>query len=162
MNSTKTKSRTNTHTKTRAKELMRKRVAPDIQSLATRGFITRDKASKWACDLSYLAEEDAIEYFDMCFSHESERMGGYRYTFICNKTVTTDELSGGLNLWNLPSNVSVEIVVRLRSNLAPHIWSYLSRKGWVGGGELLSGDSSRDRTFSYQGYGVTRQNFGGL
>lgn len=162
MTRTQTRSLTNTHTKTRARELMKRRIDPDIQQLATRGFITRDQASTWIRDLRYLAEENAVASFDMIFTHTGKRMGGYRYAFIGNGTVTSGELSGGMNLWGLPDKVSVHLVVDLRPGAFGTVWKYLKSRGWGTNGVPLAGSGTRDRTFSYQGFGAIRKVFGDL
>lgn len=158
---TATGSRSSTYSEARARYVMDK-VLDDIVGLFARSFITKQTALDWYRDVYYILSKEAAEFFELQFSTLGSRRVGLRYVVTDDGQIYEDSDSGGLDYFALPDGITVLLFVRLRTYSRNYrdVVQELCRRGWGTNGRELDGTLTRERAYSKDGYGVTRNRVG--
>lgn len=159
--STATVSRTSTYTEARVRYVMDK-VFDDLVTIAVREFASIELLSAWSNDIRAVLNLQAAEFFEIQLTKPDGKSVAIRYAVVDDGSIIEDEESGGQNLFALPNGTSVRIVIRLRDSATKReaALAYLKRRGWGTNGTVLQGESTGDRGYSKDGYGVRRQRIG--
>src|SRR5436309_1736276 len=97
MMNTVTISQSTTMTEARVRAVMQK-VAANLRAFVVAGHLDRDRAQKWADDLTYLQIQEALEFFELQIDGRSF---GLRYTVRSDGSVQQDSASGGIDVYGL-------------------------------------------------------------
>jgi hypothetical protein len=159
--STATGTRSSTYSEARARHAMDK-VLDDIVGLFARGFITKQCALDWYGDLLYILSQETAEFFELQCSTPGGRLVGLRYVVTDDGRIYEDRDSGGLDYFALPDRTMVSLFVHLRRDSRNYrdVLEELGRRGWGTNGRQLDGTLTRERAYSKDGYGVTRNRVG--
>lgn len=154
-----TKTQSDTFTESRAKYVLGK-IFDDFNGIIFRGFTSTssDSIKVWRDDIAFIMEQNALHHFEIQFSYGSDSWT-LRYEVDKFGGIARDDDSGGSDFYNIPINAELNIVVR-RDNSNDTVSNYLKRRGWVSGGNFVAEDSSGDRTYSKDGFGVNRKKLG--
>jgi Bacterial HORMA domain family 1 len=156
-----TASQTSTFSEARARDVMR-RVLGDFMSVASAGLIERETILGWHEDVEYAVLHEAVHTFQLQFTRPDGKRPALSYEVRDDGTVLEASRAGGLDLYALPpgTTVSICIVYRQNARKLEEVRAYLARRRWEGGGALIEGNSSRDRAYSKNGFGITRNKVG--
>jgi len=156
-----TTTRTNTYTEARARYVMEK-VLDDIIGLFSRGLITKERALSWHADLSYIISMKAMDFFEIQLRTPGGSTPGLRYELTDDGQLYEDTDSGGIDFFLLPTGTTAGLFVSLRENSpnAAAVRSQLQANGWGTNGHKLDGTIVRERAYSSDGFGVTRNRVG--
>lgn len=157
-----TQSATNTYSAARVAYVMDK-VHDDLFVVSMRGFLSSEKANEWREDVAAVLNLQAVDFFELQFTKPSGARCALRYTVRSDGLVVEDRPSGGLDLYFLPEGTKVGITIRIvkqperrrRAGL-----DYLKSRGWSFNGSMVDGETSDERAYSKDGYGVRRQKVG--
>lgn len=156
-----TRSTTSTYTQSRANYVMGK-VYEDTLNMMSAGIISKSTADSWRQSLLYLLSKQAVNYFEFQF-YRSDRseIGGIHYKIESNGNIYSDEDSGGLDFWGLPSGVYATLLVDLDydSPKIEEVQRQLDEWGW-GIGKSLSGSHQYLKSYSKEGYGFGQNKVG--
>lgn len=153
---TSTATRTTTTTDARVRAVMQK-VAANLSAFVAAGLVERTRAQKWADDLTYLQIEEAIDFFELQIN---DRSLGLRYTVNSDGSVQQDSASGGLDIYGLPADTTVRLYAHLQTGIPQNVRDELKRRGWSFNGQRMEAEESERRSFSSEGYGITRTKLG--
>lgn len=153
---TATATATSTMTEARVRAVMRK-VGANFRAFVTAGLISEAQANKWTADLTYLQLVEALDYFEVQCAGKSY---GLRYTVAADGSILQDAKSGGLDVYGIPKNASIGLYAHLRDDVPSSVRDELRKRGWGFNGSSLDGDASEQRSFSREGYGITRSKIG--
>lgn len=146
-------------TEARVRAVMRK-VSANLRAFVTAGLLTETQASKWTADLSYLQLVEALDYFEVQCTMHSGKSFGLRYTVRADGSILQDAKSGGLDVYGIPKDSSIGLVAQLRDDAPSWVYDELRKRRWGFNGTSLDGDESEQRSFSREGYGITRSKVG--
>ena len=157
MSQTYTISQTGTYTEARAVAVMVS-VLEDINVLAAVRMITYEKAKSWMEDLLYLAVAKVLKSFELQYSLDGTKIGGYRYTLSQDGSLHENSESGGIDPYDVPEGTVVCLFADIdwgRSN-RQEVRNYLVSRGWGMNGLPLGGQAVYERAYSKEGYGLRR------
>jgi hypothetical protein len=156
MTATATAARTTTTTEARVRVVMQK-VAANLRAFVVAGHLDPARAQKWADDLTYLQVEEAVDFFELQLNG---RALGLRYTVSSDGSVQQDSASGGLDIYGLPAGTTVTLYAHFRPGMPQRVRDELARRGWGFNGQKMDAGESEHRSFSSDGYGITRTRLG--
>lgn len=159
MTYTYTATATSTMTEARMRAVMQK-VSANFTAFVVSGLVKREDARRWAEDLEYLQVEEALQFFEVQLRTPGGHRFGLRYTVRSDGSVHQDASSGGLDLYGLPRDTAVNLYAHLRDGTPQRVRDELGRRGWGFNGTKLEGATSEARSFSNNGYGITREKLG--
>lgn len=149
-------SQTSTMTEARVRAVMQN-VAANLRAFVVAGHVGRDRALKWVEDLTYLQLVEALEFFELQINGRSF---GLRYTVRSDGSVQQNSASGGLDVYGLPAGTTVQLYAHLRDITPRRVYEELGRRGWGTDGRKIEAPESEYRSFSSNGYGLTRATLG--
>lgn len=155
-----TRTLTTTMTEARVRHVMMK-VSANLNALVARRLLEASRAASWERDLTYLQIEEVLEFFEIQFSRPSGIPYGLRYAVSADGTLVSDQRSGGLvDLYGIPAGTSASLYVHLKKGVSQRIYDTLAARGWGFDGRALNGEHAAHRSFSKDGYGLTRSQVG--
>jgi hypothetical protein len=143
-------------TEARVRTVMQK-FAANLRAFVAARLVSADRAQEWADDLTYLQIEEALDFFELQIGG---RAFGLRYTVRADGSVQQDSPSGGIDVYGLSPGTSVQLYAHLRSGIPQRIYEELKRRGWGFNGQRMEAPESEYRSFSSDGYGLTRAKLG--
>jgi hypothetical protein len=146
-------------TEARVRAVMRK-VEANFRAFITAGLITEAHASSWTADVTYLQLVEALDYFEVQCATPEGASFGLRYRVAADGSIREDSRSGGLDVYGIPRNSRVRLYAHLRNGIGSSVREELRKRGWGFDGSSLEGPESEQRSFSREGYGVTRSKVG--
>lgn len=150
-----TASGTDTYSEARANYIVGK-VYENTLNLMNTGLITKLRADGIRQDILYLLSKKALKWFELQFRKpDGAQIGGIHYELKADGSIYSDEPSGGLDFWELPSNTVVKLLIDL-DRTSPYIAevdAQLAAWGW-GTGSALQGTMEYHRSFSKEGFGL--------
>jgi hypothetical protein len=161
MTFTATATRTNTFTEARLRAVMPE-VGADFYSLAGAGLISLDTARNWTEELTFILQHQAAK----CFQIQLKRFGSnpiaIDYRVSSDGTVRESTTGGGIDYFALPEGTRATLFVEVdfQSREIETVKLYLRQKGWGTNGQAVEGESTRDRTYSRDGFGIIRTKVG--
>ncbi|MBI1805088.1 MAG: hypothetical protein HY033_10260 [Ignavibacteriae bacterium] len=159
MSETYTVSETGTYTEARAVTVMLS-VLGDLGILASARMISYDKANNWMEDILYLAKARVLQFFELQFYNSvGVKIGtGYRYSLSEDGSLQENSGSGGIDPYDLPNGSKVNLFadVDWTKKNKTEVSSYLASRGWGTNGSPLGGQTSYERGYSKDGYGLMR------
>lgn len=161
MVTTYTASNTDTYTIARAKYVLGK-VYEDLIGLYQANLIKKEICDKWRDDLLYIIENRALDYFQFqLIRSDNTEIGGLHYVLDATGNIYTDDRTGGIDYWGLPSNTRVKLLVSLAANSSKtsEVNAELERRGW-GSGNPLSGTAQYMKSYSREGFGFKQSKIG--
>lgn len=161
MTTTITRSSTNTYTESRANYVLGK-VYEDTLAMYTAGILSKEKCDAWRSQLFYIINNKALKYFQFQFSkNDGTKIGGLHYVLIADGNISSNDKSGGIDYWNLPSEVSVYLLVDLDddSPRIAEVREQLAKWGW-GTGSALDGTKEFLKSYSKDGFGFKQSKIG--
>jgi len=156
MTTTATASQSNTMTEARVRAVMQN-VAANLRAFVVAGHITTEQAVKWVTDLTYLQVQGVLECFELQLNGRSY---GLRYTVRSDGSIQQNTASGGLDVYGLPARTTVQLYAHLRDDTPQRVYDELARRGWGTNGKRIDAPESEHRSFSSEGYGLTRAKLG--
>ncbi|MDI1436516.1 hypothetical protein [Polyangium sorediatum] len=156
-----TASQASTFTEARARAVMHN-VLADCMLVADAGLIKRETIQKWFDELSYAVTNNAVTSFQLQLKTPEGKRLALNYEVRDDGTVQEGAKGGGFDPYGFPRDTGVTVCLTYRQG-APNlekVQAWLRERGWGPGGSLVEGDSSRDRAFSKDGYGVMRSKVG--
>jgi hypothetical protein len=161
MSTTYTNSITDTYTVARAKYVLGK-VYEDLLGLYQANVIRKERCDSVRDDLLYLAEKKVLKYFQFQFKKpDGTEVGGLHYEVNSSGAVNTDDKTGGLDYWGLPTGTTFNLLVQLNNSADNYkeVNEELERRGW-GTGSALSGSQQYLKSYSKDGYGYKQSKIG--
>jgi hypothetical protein len=161
MTATFTVSGTSAFTEARARAVMR-HVLGDFMSVASAGLIARETIATWHEELEYAVLHEVVASFQLQFKRSDGARFGLEYTVLADGTVAGSSKAGGVDFHELWAGTPVSLHVTYRHD-APRlekVLAYLRSRGWTAGGSRIGAVASRDRTYSKDGFGITRGRVG--
>lgn len=152
-------SRSSTATEARVREVM-KQVFADITGLATRGFMTHERAAKWRDDLIWMLSAEVISSFELQLKAPGQPARGFHYDVSDDDSLQEASRSGGMQLYAFPDGTEVSLIVSFKQPLPADIEEEIKARSWTIPGAYLKGERTRDRAYSCDGYGVIRNRVG--
>lgn len=152
---TRTQANTVTITETRVRAVLRQ-INVDMFAAVIRGFASKETIDKWKDDLFYMLSKDALCYFELRVSLDSQIKAAWRYEISSDGSLTTSDKGGGINFYDFPNNSILSLVIQRRKNLSSQISKEIDRRGWINSVKTLSSSQTKERIYSKDGYGVTR------
>jgi hypothetical protein len=133
-------------------------VLEDISVLAAARMISYEKAKSWMEDLLYLAVAKVLRSFELQYSLNGTRIGGYRYTLSEDGSLHENSQSGGIDPYDAPegSKVSLFADIDWQKSNRDEVRNYLVSRGWGMNGSALGGQAVYERAYSKDGYGLRR------
>jgi len=160
MTYTATATATTTMTEARVRAVMRK-VGANFQVFVTAGHISQTRANSWTTDVTYLQLVEALDYFEVQCTTPAGDTFGLRYTVAADGSIREDSRSGGLDVYGIPNNSTLGLFASLRDDVSSSsVRDELKKRGWGFDGSSLEGAESERRSFSREGYGLTRSKVG--
>lgn len=156
MTYTATATQTHTMTEARVRAVMQK-VAANLNAFVVAGLVTAERAQKWVDDLTYLQVEGQLDFFELQLAG---RTFGLRYTISADGSIHQDSASGGIDVYGLSANTTVQLFASTKSPRPQYVQAELERRGWHFNGKKLEAPESEQRTFSSNGYGLVRSKLG--
>lgn len=155
--STITRSETSTFTVSRAKAIFPK-IFAEVINLKVRGFLTESRAESWKVILEYGLLVNGIESYEIKLSRPDGKKEAFRYLISDDGTVMGNDASGGINFYSYPDSTTVSITITRRDRFLKdeRFNSLLKQYGWGENGRYLEGTEVKERSFSKDGYGITR------
>ena len=156
-----TASQANTFTEARARAVMHN-VLADFMLVADAGLIKRETIQKWFDELSHAVTNNVVLSFQLQLKTPEGKRLALNYEVREDGTVQEGSKGGGFDPYGFPPNTGVTMYVTYRKN-APNlerVQTWLRERGWGPGGSLVDGNTSRDRAYSRDGYGVMRSKVG--
>ena len=156
--STQTASRAASSTMTEARvRYVMQSVAANLSAFVVARLVGRDRVINWIADLVYLQTEECLEFFEVQLDGRSY---GLRYMVRSDGSVHQNSPSGGLDIYGIPVGTSVRLYAHLRVGTPQHIYEELGRRGWGFNGQKMEAPESEHRSFSKEGYAITRAKIG--
>jgi hypothetical protein len=152
---TRTQANTVTITETRVRAVLRQ-INVDMFAAVIRGFASKKTIDKWKDDLFYMLSEDALCYFELRVSLDGQIKAAWRYAISSDGSLTTSDKGGGINFYDFPNNSTLSLVIQRRKNLSSQINKEIDRRGWTNSVKNLTSSQTKERSYSKDGYGVTR------
>lgn len=155
--STITRTESSTFTASRAKAVFPK-VFTDIINLKVRGFLSESRAANWREVLEYGLVVNGLEKFEIMLTMPSGTKEAFRYNVTDDGSVLGNDSSGGINFYGYPDGTTLSIVITRRSSFLndERFNEILRRHGWGDNGSYLEGTEVKERSFSKEGFGITR------
>ncbi|MDI1480548.1 hypothetical protein [Polyangium sp. y55x31] len=156
-----TASQASTFTEARARAVMH-HVLADFMLAADAGLIKRETIQKWFDELSYAVAHNVVSSFQLQLKTPDGKRLALNYEVRDDGTVQEGSKGGGFDPYGFPRTTGVTIYVTYRKG-APNlekVGAWLREHGWGPGGSLVDGNTSRDRAFSKDGFGVMRSKVG--
>jgi hypothetical protein len=137
-------------------------VAADFTGVAVAGHAAYDKCMEWNTDLSFLLEKEALRNFQIQFTCDGHTPVALEYTVSADGTLQSSDKAGGIDYFALPKGTRASLYVSLNyeSQHIETVKTYLRDHGWGFNGQAISGTGTKDRVYSTDGYGVTRNKIG--
>jgi hypothetical protein len=159
--STVTRTTTTTMTAARVRTVMLE-VNADFVGVAVAGLAAYDKWMEWNADLSFLLEKEAVRSFQLQFTCQGYAPVALEYTVSADGTLQSNDKAGGIDYFALAegSRASLFVSLNYESLHIETVMTYLREHGWRFNGQAVSGNGTRDRVYSTDGYGVTRNKIG--
>jgi hypothetical protein len=85
---------------------------------------------------------------------------GFRYTVSSDGSLQQDSPSGGIDLYGLPADATVELFADLLTGTSASVYNELAKRGWGFNGSRFDAPESDRRAFSSGGYGLVRTKLG--
>ncbi len=148
--------RASTMTEARVRAVMQK-VAANLRAFVVAGHLDYNRAIEWAADLTYLQLQECLEFFELQINGRSF---GLRYRVGSDGSVQQDSAAGGLDVYGLPHGSTVQLYAHIRTGTPQHVREELARRGWGFNGRKIDAPETEHRTFSSNGYGLTRSKLG--
>lgn len=161
MSTTYTRSETDTYTEARARYVLGK-VYEDMISLFQANFLTKAKCDQWREDLLYIIDKRAMSYFQFQFKKaDGSEIGGLHYEQNSTGGISSDDNTGGIDYWELPSDTKVSLLVNLNISSINYaeVNEELNNRGW-GSGQSLSGTQQYLKSYSKDGFGYKQSKIG--
>ena len=152
-------SQSGTYTEARANYVTGK-IFEDLLNLMSTGLITKKRADRAREDLLFLQSKRALKFFEFQFKNsDGSEIGGLHYKLVDGGFIYSDDESGRINFWGLPSNTKVTFFYSIDwdSDNAEEAKEYT--KGW-GTGNGLTGIKSNLKSYSKDGYGFKQSRIG--
>lgn len=162
MSTTYASSTTSTCTASRAEAVLDK-VLDDLVALQTclPTALPKDQLIGWLRDILSVLVLEAAESVEVQLTLPDGTRRGLRYVVSDDGSLAEDGASGGINYYMLPESTRATLFMKLRQGQpADRAREYLRKRGWTFNGVALEGSPGRDRTYSRDGYGLTRYRFG--
>lgn len=157
--STSTYSEASTFTEARVRAVMEK-VHEDLTAFVTCHWVTLAAAQKWYNDLTFMLLKRIVVSFDFKFVFGGSDDRGIRYEVSDDGALIEDDESGGMDLYGLPIDLEIQVVVLFSRYPEPALMTELNDRGWYMGGQCFVGSGTLDRVYSKSGWGVRRYKFG--
>lgn len=154
---TTTRTETSTFTESRARVVFSK-IYADIIGLEMRGFITKADSAEWQEILLYAISRNALTKYQICLTKPDSSKEAFIYEVSDDGSISGSDASGGINFHSYPDSTSASILISRKDSLSTdQNWLDLLKKhGWVSGGKYLEGTVTKEKTFSKDGFGITR------
>lgn len=155
-----TQSVSSTFSEARVRAVMRKTL-DDFVALAMADHLSVKTASRWAEDLIFVLNHEAVKMFQIRCDLPSGEKKAVNYSVSDDGSLLEDSESGGIDYRCLPKGTQVSLILRLRKDSPDRgrVLAYLADHGW-GTGSMLEGDGVHDRAYSVDGYGLMRRRVG--
>lgn len=157
--STSTYSEASTFTEARVRAVMEK-VHEDLTAFVSCRWVSLEAARRWYDDLTFMLLENIVVAFDFKFVFGGSDDRGIRYEVSDDGTLIEDDESGGMDLYGLPTDMKIRVVVRFSRHPDRVLMAELNSRGWYMGGQCFVGVGTLDRVYSKSGWGVRRYKFG--
>lgn len=157
--STSTYSEASTFTEARVRAVMEK-VHEDLTAFVTCRWLSLQEAQRHYEDLTFMLLKRLVRSFDFKFVLGGTNEQGIRYEVSEDGTLVEDDESGGIDLYGLPVNMRIQVVVQFSRHPDPALMAELNSRGWYIGGRCFVGTGTLDRVYSKSGWGVRRYKFG--
>ena len=156
-----TATRTNTYTDARLRAVMPE-VGADFYSLAGAGLISLDIARKWTEELTFVLQHQAAKGFQIQLKRFGANPIAIDYRVSTDGTVRESSIGGGIDYFALPDGTKASLFVELdyQSRAIEAVKIYIGQRGWGTDGQAVGGQSTRDRTYSKDGFGIIRTKVG--
>lgn len=154
MSRTYTRSTTNTYSEANA-IYVNDKLCETFLGIASAGHIGADRAEKWADDLLYIMNQQALSFFQIQFALPNGTRKFIECKLISDGTIFADDLSGGVDYYALPKGTTVSLCVELNHHAQNYqaVNQELERRGW-GSGAMETGNTVANKSFSKNGYGI--------
>lgn len=154
---TTTRTETSTFTESRARTVFSK-IYADIVALEMRGFITKADSAEWQEILLYALSKNALTKYQICLTKPDSSKEAFIYVVSDDGSISGNDASGGINFHAYPETTSASILISRKESLnSDQNWLDLLKKhGWVSGGKYLEGTVIKEKSFSKDGFGITR------
>lgn len=161
MSVTYTTSQTSTFSEARARAVMRD-VLGDFMNAASANLIAREAIQQWHQELEFAVLHNVVDVFQLQFTRPDGVRSALSYTVKDDGSLLEEAKAGGIDFLAFPRGTRVSVTFRYREGAAniEKVQAYLRERGWTSTGTILSGATSRDRTFSKGGFGVERSKIG--
>jgi hypothetical protein len=156
-----TATRTNTYTEARLRAVMPE-VGADFYSLAGAGLISLDTAKNWTEELTFVLQHQAAKGFQIQLKRFGSNPIAIDYRVSSDGTVRESSMGGGIDYFALPNGTEASLFVDLdlQSPAIETIKIYIAQRRWGTNGQAVDGQSTRDRTYSKDGFGIIRTKVG--
>ena len=160
MTNTITQSVTDTYSEARANYVLGK-VYEDLLAMYTTGLLTKATCDTWRSELFYIVSKKALKHFQFQFTKPGGTKVGLHYELKSDGTINTNDKSGGIDYWNLPSGTTVYLLVTLdyESSRIAEVKEQIAKWGW-GTGSALDGTSEFLKSYSKDGFGFKQSKIG--
>jgi hypothetical protein len=138
---TRTQANTVTITETRVRAVLRQ-INVDMFAAVIRGFASKETIEKWKDDLFYMLSKE-IE-------------AAWRYEVSSDGSLTTSDRGGGINFYDFPNNSILSLAIKRQTNLPNQVNEEINCRGWTSSVKTLTSNQTKERSYSKDGYGVTR------
>lgn len=156
-----TRTQTDTYTDARLRAVMAE-VAADFYAPCAAGLIDANTARRWAEQLSYVLQMRGTRRFQLQCTQPNGYKQALHYEVSSDGSVHESSGAGGIDFFSLPQGTKLMLYVEL-DDASPNITAvraYTARNGWGTDGRAVQGDTTRDRAYSKDGYGVVRSKIG--
>lgn len=154
-----TQSQTHTYSEARANEVTGK-IYEDLLNLMIRGLITKETADRIRQDLLFLQGLKALDYVEFQFRNTGGTIiGGLHYKLEAYDFIYSNDDSGGVNFWGLPSSTKVNFLFSLDRTSSKIGEADEYTKNW-GTGSKLEGTETHLKSYSKDGYGFNQSKIG--
>jgi len=152
---TRTQANTVTITETRVRAVLRQ-INVDMFAAVIRGFASKETIEKWKDDLFYMLSKDALCYFELRVSLGGQIEAAWRYEISSDGSLTTSDRGGGINFYDFPNNSILSLAIKRQTNLPNQVNEEINCRGWTSSVKTLTSNQTKERSYSKDGYGVTR------
>jgi len=133
-------------------------VFSDIVQLRSRGFLSDARAEGWKEILEYGLIANGLAKFEILLTTPEGKKEAYHYRVMDDGTLSSNDSSGGINFYGYPEKTSASIVLTRREGFVndKRFNELLKQYGWGNDGTYLVGTEVHEKSFSKNGYGITR------
>lgn len=150
---------TDTYTVADVKAVM-KSTYEDIIGFANRKLIAYEKAEKWIEDITYIMNKYALKHFEVqLYDFKNVNFKSYRYDVDTWGFLSSNDKSGGINYFDIPSGTTLSLLVELNednSNYSKVLKELTENRGWGTNGKALTGTTSYERSYNSNNLTIKR------